>query len=129
MAKKRYEVRGMMEWHPEFAAGRTRVRVSFTGGHLCGGCVTPAVFETSDPVVQAVIERSEAFSSKRIRLAPGCRPMERGQKAPVKMDFNNLETATEMLHYDKGVPLSQLMDEESCIREGRKLGLEISFQH
>lgn len=67
--KKRYEVRGMMEWHPVFNVGRTRIAVSFTGGHLCGGGTTPAVFETDNPVVQAVIENSDAFRSNRIRLA------------------------------------------------------------
>lgn len=67
--KKRYEVSGMMEWHPVFNIGRTRMRVPFTGGHLCGGGITPATYETSDPVVQAVIEDSAAFRSKRIRLA------------------------------------------------------------
>lgn len=66
--RKRYEVTGMMEWHPVFNVGRTRLRVSFTGGHLCGGGTTPAVFETSDPVVQAVIEGSAAFRGNKIRL-------------------------------------------------------------
>lgn len=66
---KRYEVRGMMEWHPMFAAGKARIQVSFTGGHLGEGCVTPARYETSDPVVQKVIENSSAFKSGRIRLA------------------------------------------------------------
>ncbi|MBO5445672.1 MAG: hypothetical protein J5995_10085 [Muribaculaceae bacterium] len=67
--KKRYEVSGMMEWHPVFCIGRTRMRVSFTGGHLCGGGTTPASYETDDPVVQAVIEGSAEFRRKRIRLA------------------------------------------------------------
>ena len=66
--KKRYEVRGMMEWHPVFRAGRTRLQVSFTGGHLCGGACTPAAYETSDSVVQAVIEASAAFRSGRINV-------------------------------------------------------------
>ena len=66
--KKRYEVKGMMEWHPVFKVGRGSLHVSFTGGHLCGGARTSASFETSDPVVQKVIEGSEPFRSKRIRL-------------------------------------------------------------
>lgn len=57
-----------MEWHPVFRAGRTRIQVPFTGGHLCGGACTPASYETSDPVVQMVIERSAAFRQGRIRL-------------------------------------------------------------
>lgn len=67
--KKIYEVRGMMEWHPMFVAGRARIQVSFTGGHLGEGCVTPARYETSDAVVQRVIENSASFRKGRIRLA------------------------------------------------------------
>lgn len=67
--RKTYEVRGMMEWHPMFKAGRTRIRVSFQGGHMCAGGATAATYATSDPVVQAVIERSEAFRKGKIRLA------------------------------------------------------------
>ena len=66
--KKRYDVRGMMEWHPEFRVGRTRLQVSFTGGHLCGGACTPASFETSDAVVQKVIEDSAAYRSGLISI-------------------------------------------------------------
>lgn len=67
--RKRYEVDGMMEWHTVFRVGRTSLSVSFTGGHLCGGGTTPAAFETSDPVVQTVIENSESFRNRKIRLA------------------------------------------------------------
>lgn len=67
--RKRYEVRGMMEWHPLFEAGRARLHVAFTGGHLGDGCSVPAAFETGDPVVQRVIESSKEFRSGRIRLA------------------------------------------------------------
>ena len=58
----------MMEWLPEFRVGRGRLQVSFTGGHLCGGACTPASYETSDPVVQKVIESSVHFRQGRIRL-------------------------------------------------------------
>lgn len=66
--RKKYEVAGMMEWHPIFMAGKTRIQVSFKGGNLCGGASTAASYETSDPVVQAVIEHSDAFRSGRIKL-------------------------------------------------------------
>lgn len=69
MKRKKYEVAGMMEWHLEFKVGRTLLHIPFTGGHLCSGAHTVAVYETSDPVVQAVIEKSVAFRTGRIRLA------------------------------------------------------------
>lgn len=154
--KKRYEVRGMMEWHPEFVVGRSRVKVSFTGGQLCSGCSSPAVFETSDPVVQLVIERSSAFRIGRIKLTK-----EKGHSCPqpsseqaaqsravrqmatavesdesigkdslrgADMKFGKMEDAVEFLHYKKGVPLAALMDGESCVVEGRKLGINIVFE-
>lgn len=131
MKKKRYEVKGMMEWHPEFNVGRSCVRVSFTGGHLCSGCTTPASYETADPVVQRVIESSEAFLSGRIRLAAGSIGQECSGSAEcaslTSMVFRDLTEASEILHYEKGVPLASLMDKESCVMEGRKLGIDVSF--
>lgn len=69
--KKRYVVAGMMEWYPIFKVGRMRLQLSFTGGHLCGGASTAASYETSDPVVQKVIESSAEFRNGRIKLASG----------------------------------------------------------
>ena len=65
---KTYEIPGMKECHPEFRAGRGRIRVPFTGGQLCVGGSTAASFSTSDPVLQKVIEASPQFHSGKIRL-------------------------------------------------------------
>ena len=153
--KQRYEVAGMMEWHPVFHAGRTRVRVSFTGGHLCGGGMTPAVFETSDPVVQAVIERSEAFRSGRIRRAwsrsddakdsggnawhrpvaeaPRCAEavVRKAVKDPgvsETVEFDSLDKAQDFLQFKKHVPTSRILDIDSCIREAAMLGITLKIK-
>lgn len=154
--KKRYEVKGMMEWHPMFVAGRARVRVSFTGGHLGEGCVAPARFETSDPVVQRLIEKSAAFRSGRIRLkaeaeagavtSPAAQEASGPQEALLPpeeapalasgsasagdekletIEFDSMEEAREYLNMNRQVRMSRLLDVESCMREARKLGLEI----
>lgn len=148
--RKKYEVKGMMEWHPVFKVGRSRMQVSFTGGHLCGGGVTPASFETADAVVQSVIERSEAFRSGRIRLgltldedpAPAPKPQPQKQRVPAPAaqataaatapdtsltteTFETLDEAADFLHFNRGLPVARLMDEESCVREGAALGLRI----
>ncbi len=155
--KKKYEVSGMMEWHPVFMAGKTRIQVSFRGGNLCGGASTAASYETSDPVVQAVIEHSEAFRSGRIKIvrtwgensrkshvltginrnAGNCN----GQKSndnchiaastpgksekTVRVEYENIGEVTDLLHYDNGVPLDRLFDEESCRKEAAILGIEL----
>ncbi len=58
----------MMEWHPVFVVGRTRLQLPFVGGHFCGGASCAATFQTSDRVLQEIIENSEAYISGRIRV-------------------------------------------------------------
>lgn len=139
---KRYEVRGMMEWHPEFRAGRTRIRVSFTGGHLCGGACTPATYETSDPVVQKVIEDSLAFRQGRIRhVMEGGYPVggrvmgsvhsDRRPEGPeaarvcglTVFEYRDIEDISDFLQFKKGVPLERLSSEEGCFKEAERLGV------
>ncbi|MDE5997619.1 MAG: hypothetical protein K2G77_05340 [Muribaculaceae bacterium] len=144
MKRKRYEVRGMMEWHPVFKVGRSSLRVSFTGGHLCGGASTPAYYETADPVVQTVIESSAEFRSKRIRLA-----MEKFITEPVKepvcpvrantdsvnpdtpgspsaiFEYTKEEDIYEYLEQKKGIPVEQLCDMDSCFLEAERLGVTL----
>ena len=133
VARKRYEVRGMMEWHPEFRAGRTRLQVAFTGGHLCGGACTAASYETSDPVVQKVIEGSEPFRSGRIRLSREWRnrddgrkdPLPAGSGGPARFEYGDEEDIYEFLHNEKGVPLEQLTDRGSCFSVAERLGVTL----
>lgn len=150
--KKRYEVKGMMEWHPVFAAGRARIRVPFTGGHLGDGCSSPAVFETSDAVIQRVIECSIPFRNGRIRLAasfpqaakkalanagpiPDRRPGPVCQSAPAIpteasqpteiMEFDNFNDAADYLQFKMGVHSTILFDANDCIREARSRGINM----
>lgn len=124
MIRKRYEVRGMMEWHPVFKVGRSRLRVSFTGGHLCGGASTPAFYETSDPVVQVVIESSAEFRSKRIRLAMESRIPEPCQKSAI-FEYTKEEDIYDYLEHKKGIPVEQLCDMDSCFLEAKRLGVTL----
>ncbi|MDE7349979.1 MAG: hypothetical protein K2N25_02840 [Muribaculaceae bacterium] len=148
MPKKRYEVKGMMEWHPEFRVGRSRLQVSFTGGHLCGGASTAASYETSDAVVQAVIESSAAFRRGRIRLVMEGGNSDRRYEGPTAQDgaksagncasgaavkmtasqervfeYTKLNDIRDFLQFDNGVPLDRLYSEEDCFREAGKLGV------
>ncbi|MDE6696550.1 MAG: hypothetical protein K2K25_06690 [Muribaculaceae bacterium] len=151
MKRKTYEVRGMMEWHPIFTVGRTRLRVPFTGGYLSDGAVTPATFETSDAVVQTVIEQSDAFRSKRIRLrcevelpAPSSQKIipksaevaatlskvssSQSETEPLKViESDSWELAADRLQYDYGVAIECLKDEASCQAAARKLGIELKY--
>ena len=150
--KKRYDVRGMMEWHTEFRAGRSRLKVSFTGGHVCGGAATPASFETSDPVVQAIIENSSAFKGGRIRIGsvmdtgrdvrradsqgasvapvPVGHPERPEGNAPLAvMEFKNKKKVSDFLQFEKGIPLERLLTLENCLAEGRRIGIDVRIQN
>ena len=158
MKRKRYEVRGMMEWHPVFRAGRTRLRVSFTGGHLCGGAATPACFETADEVVQKVIESSAAFRSGSIVCrAVGDVPRRQGApeapkaeppkevaaeapeaKAPTAhrsggmpltvMEFDSHQKAADFLQDRKGLTVDRVLTVGQCKAEALLLGIDLRIK-
>lgn len=153
MTKKRYEVKGMMEWHPVFAVGRARLQVSFTGGYLGDGCSTPAAYETGDPVIQHVIEHSDAFRKGRIRLAwsrgrtaPSPAKKEKADKvadvaAPVAASlfeadagcgeekvFDNEDEAIDYVQEKTGVGRSHIMTAAECCRVARQYGINIRIK-
>ncbi len=119
----------MMEWHPVFRVGRTRLQVSFTGGHLCGGACTPAYYDTSDPVIQKIIESSAPYRAGRIRrrsigTMESQSPPPPSQKEVV--EYSDIEDLCDYLHKVKGIPLEQLCGEkEACFREANRLGLTL----
>ncbi len=139
--KKIYEVKGMMEWHPEFRVGRVCLKVAFTGGHLCGGACTPAVCETTDPVVQKVIESSTAFRNGRIRLVkeqqlmegrlPSLPPDVPGSLPPKKLvsiEFDDIDKATDFLQHAKGIPLERIITLDQCVAEAKRLGMDLKIK-
>lgn len=137
----------MMEWHPEFKAGRGRLKVSFTGGHLCGGASTAAGFETADPVVQAVIEGSEAFGSGRIRIVrewevEGPSPSREARPAHTSrvrqhseerqhrtvMEFDDLQSAADFLQEKKGIGVDRVLTCEQCVAEASTLDIDLRIK-
>ncbi len=117
--RKRYEVMGMMEWHPEFMVGKTRLQISFTGGHLCSGAHTPAVFETADPVVQKIIERSEAFRSRRIRIGAKVEiPDDGANKANGANESNRANDANSADEANRANEANKIMPSESVSKSG-----------
>lgn len=122
----------MMEWHPEFRVGRGRLQVSFTGGHLCGGACTPASFETSDPVVQKVIEGSAAFRNGRISIGmvmEGGNPDRRSDGPRAQdfkvMEFDSVDAASDFLQREKGILIDHVLSPEQCVAQAMKLGIEL----
>lgn len=63
---KRYGVKGLMEWQCTIKSGKARFSFHFSGGTLTGYGVTPAVYETANPLLQQVIESSNYFKTGKI---------------------------------------------------------------
>lgn len=63
-----YGVPGMLEWHALLKIGNSHLRINFTGGSLSGYGVTPATFTTDNAALQRIIEQSNEFKSKRIKI-------------------------------------------------------------
>lgn len=53
-----YGVNGMMEWNALIPAGKSTLRVHFSGGTATGYGVSPAIFTTDNPAVMHLIETS-----------------------------------------------------------------------
>ena len=66
--KKIYGVKGIMEWIAEIQCGKATVTVPFTGGSLSGYGIVPAQYATENPMMQAVIEKSDYYKSGKIFL-------------------------------------------------------------
>ena len=61
-----YGVSGMMEWVALIPAGKTVLRVRFSGGGSSGFCVPMAT--SRNPAIMEIIEKSRFFQTGRIRL-------------------------------------------------------------
>lgn len=66
MTKKVYGVNDLKEWTVNIKCGKATLRVSFEGGSSTLRGTIPATYATTDPVKQAIIEKSEYFKHGRI---------------------------------------------------------------
>lgn len=64
--KKTYAVRGMLDYHIDIPAGAARIKIPFTGGAFTKYGNLPALFATSDAVIQKIIETSKPYREGRI---------------------------------------------------------------
>lgn len=66
MVHKIYGVLNLIDWTVNIKAGKATLRVHFTGGATTARGRVPATYATSDPVKQAIIEKSDYFKSRHI---------------------------------------------------------------
>ncbi|MDO4929638.1 MAG: hypothetical protein Q4E59_00735 [Bacteroidales bacterium] len=112
-----YGVYNIVEWHALLKSGKATISVHFVNGATTTAGVVPAVFTTSDPIIQIMIERTEEYRSgriKRIRTYDLGGNVE-GQKNPVAINLPTAEQPTEGEDYKQDE--QQTEEDESTTEE------------
>lgn len=130
---KTYGAKGLMEWQCQIHSGKTTLHVPFTGGTQTEYGVTPAKYSTSNPVIQAMIERSDYFRRGRITVvnAP------KGKAAAVRTDdtpapkleekgFATLADAKQWLADTYGVPQPSIRVIADAVQAAAKNGVKLT---
>lgn len=65
---KVYGARGLMEWMVNIPLGKSHITFHFTDGNKTAYGVTPAKYQTENPIYQKAIENSKFFKDGRITL-------------------------------------------------------------
>lgn len=127
--QKTYAVKGLMEFQALIPAGRSVIRVPFTGGSLSGYGVTPATFTTSDPAMQHLIELSADFRRGRITLHRSrCLPPDHDMSAVTgdAVRFTDAREAREYLAEHCGVERDRLRSGSAIAEAARECGVELT---
>lgn len=68
-AKKTYGIKGFMEYQALIKVGKSRMKVTFTGGSMSAKGVIPCTFSTDNYMTQHAIENSKEFKNGFIYIA------------------------------------------------------------
>lgn len=123
---KTYAIKGLMEFQALIPAGRSCIRIPFTGGSMSGYGITPATFSTGDPGLQHLIESSPDFRRGRITILrsdprlPDCGPTDLNG-APIS--FSDPQEAREYLADHCGVERSRLRSRSAIAEAAREHGV------
>ncbi len=146
-----------MEWEALIVCGKARLRARFEGGSSSGFGEAPAIYRTANPAAQHIIEQSDYFKDKRIRLLrvnryaddpadddiagkteadaspSGGRPVaDRQQSASRRLvleekHFNDPQLARRFLHDTFGVPMAKITTYAAIREAGELYGYKISW--
>lgn len=133
MTTKIYGIFGRTTAMLRIPAGRGKAFLEVTfdrGVPNAGPNYRPATFSTSDPVVQAIMEKSPLFGSlyNIYRIVHEDTPEKKGATAPKPKDIEPLEgitTKEEAVAYLKsnGAKATNLKDAESILKYAEKIGV------
>lgn len=149
MTEKIYGVSGLMEWEALIVCGKVRLRARFEGGSSSGFGEAPALYRTTNPAAQHIIEHSDYFKEKRIRLLrirhfadssdqaetsspaktqeAGSAPGATARLILEEKHFNDPHLARRFLHENFGVPMSKMSSYASIREAGELYGYKVSW--
>lgn len=149
MTEKIYGVTGLMEWEALIVCGKARLRVRFEGGSSSGFGEAPAIYRTTNPAAQHIIENSDYFREHRIRLlrvnryaepddkdkasteSNGSSPAHKTEPAKLltleEKHFPDPHLARRFLHDEYGVPMPKMMSFASIRQAGELYGFKITW--
>ena len=114
MERKVYAYPGIIAGDILISFGRGYLRIQFEGGYLDRKLNRPAIYATSDPITQAIIEKSDLFG-RRIFLKdvtgmeepvcePAAKPAEAAEPKPEGKVYPNVKTWPKVAQILKAIP-------------------------
>lgn len=133
-----------MEWDALIECGKARLRVKFEGGSSSGFGESPALYRTKNPAAQHIIEMSQYFKEKRIRLirvihyadgdagdtsAATSNGSTAGKGTLILEDksFSDMQTARRYMHETYGVALRKMLSQDQIRQAGELYGIRLSW--
>lgn len=116
----------MVEWNTCIPLGNTTIRIRFNNGSVSSRGIDPALFVTSNPVIQAAIEASPIYG-KKIKLVHEYKEEEKVPEADtgnVFPDIKNMLAAKELLRSKFEVELSELQNKDAILAKAEELGIK-----
>ena len=119
----------MVEWNTCIPLGNSTIRIKFINGSVSSRGIDPALFVTSNRVIQAAIESCPFYGTK-IKLVHEYKEANDKVKKEknVYPDIKNMLAAKELLRSDFGVELSELQNKEAIIAKAVELGIKFCDQ-
>lgn len=122
-----------MEWQCQIRSGKATLHIPFTGGTQTEYGVTPAKYSTANPVVQAIIERSEYYKRGRIvslgaakgKAAANAANTGGTEKASEEKAFATLADAKQWLADSCGVPPSGVRTIADAVAAAKSNGVAL----
>ena len=125
--RKEYAIKGIVERFVSVPLGKGTITFHFEGGALDSALSRPAIFSTTNPVEQAIIESLPEFKKGVITLfrtyGEKVKSNENTRDANTFPDVTNIQSARAVLN-EMGVPIEALQTKAAVIKQAEEKGVK-----